>query len=26
VLGKFEGDPRQLATVRDGDAVEVTLG
>jgi hypothetical protein len=26
VLGKFEGDPRKLATVRDGDAVEVTLG
>jgi hypothetical protein len=26
VLGKFEGDPRKLATVRDGDAVEVTVG
>ena len=26
VLGKFDGDPRKLATVRDGDAVEVTLG
>ena len=25
VLGKFEGDPRKLATVRDGDAVEVSL-
>jgi hypothetical protein len=24
VLGKLEGDPRQLATVRDGDAIEVT--
>jgi hypothetical protein len=24
VLGKLEGDPRRLATVRDGDAVEVT--
>jgi hypothetical protein len=26
VLGKFEGDPRKLATVREGDTVEVTLG
>jgi hypothetical protein len=26
VLGKFEGDPRKLATVRDGDVVEVTPG
>ncbi len=26
VLGKFVGDPRKLATVRDGDTVEVTLG
>jgi uncharacterized protein len=26
VLGKFEGDPRKLATVRDGDTVEVILG
>ena len=26
VLGKFEGDPRALATVRDGDPIEVTLG
>jgi hypothetical protein len=24
VLGKVEGDPRKLATVRDGDAIEVT--
>lgn len=26
VLGRFEGDPRKLATVRDGDTVEVTVG
>ena len=25
VLGKIEGDARKLATVRDGDAIEVTL-
>lgn len=25
VLGKLEGDPRKLATVRDGDSIEVTL-
>ncbi|HET9045149.1 MAG TPA: cyclophilin-like fold protein [Burkholderiales bacterium] len=25
VLGKMEGDARKLATVRDGDAIEVTL-
>jgi hypothetical protein len=25
VLGRLEGDPRKLATVRDGDAIEVTL-
>ena len=25
VLGKLEGDPRALASVRDGDAIEVTL-
>jgi hypothetical protein len=25
VLGKIEGDPRTLASVRDGDAIEVTL-
>jgi hypothetical protein len=25
VLGKIDGDPRALASVRDGDAIEVTL-
>jgi hypothetical protein len=25
VLGKLEGDPRTLATVRDGDAIEVAI-
>jgi uncharacterized protein len=25
VLGRLEGDPRKLASVRDGDAIEVTL-
>ena len=25
VLGKLEGDPRKLATVRDGDAIEVAI-
>ena len=25
VLGRLEGDPRALASVRDGDAIEVTL-